>query len=337
MRTIQDIDLTKYAIEIRFTPLLKKIFRHMAEDAKALYLANRQIPVKQLVENYSPEFLKVIRDAQRSTIKEFGFDIREDSETKGYSFKTQKHKALFDFQIENKDEQGEITALLLLEESQIEKVNQRFALDSALFVANSSEEQVAYIDDTNFKEISEIEKSAVFLFYSEQTKLQSQIALMEEEITRLEFEGMLGSSQAIAATKKKRLRERVAEIKKELEDLIKNKDKFVADKIEAKIIERGNVRSPLIASQNVGMAEAWSRQKEAELVSQNVPEIELKKRWESILDNRTRKSHVIADGQVVGADEMFTVGGYQAKNPRAENLPIRETVNCRCVAMYLNQ
>jgi SPP1 gp7 family putative phage head morphogenesis protein len=58
--------------------------------------------------------------------------------------------------------------------------------------------------------------------------------------------------------------------------------------------------------------------------------VQLKKIWVSSLDSRTRKSHQRADGQTVGFDESFTVGGKKAKHPHDRGLPAKEVVNCRC-------
>lgn len=331
MKTIQEIDSLKLKIEQKYIPALKNIFYHIAQDAKAFYLSTGKVPAAQLAKNYNPEFLKIIRDAQRESIKVFGFDIREDSELKNYPFKTAKYKALIDYHIETKDIEP------LNQDGPIEKINRTFAFDAALFVANSSEEQVEYIDQTNEKDIDDAEKAAAILFFEEYSGVQKQISGIEEEIRRIEFEAMLGGSQSLAAAKKKKLLEKLQAQKRKLAELERDKNKIIADNIEKRLIEKGDVRSPLIASQNVGMAEAWSRQREAELVEDNVPEIQLKKRWRSILDSKTRDSHVVADGQIVGVNENFMVGGYQAKMPRAANLPPEESMNCRCVAIYFNQ
>ena len=60
-----------------------------------------------------------------------------------------------------------------------------------------------------------------------------------------------------------------------------------------------------------------------------------KKEWNAILDNRTRESHRLADGQVVDIDEDFIVDGeplmYPGDDSRAS---IKNTINCRCTAMY---
>lgn len=57
------------------------------------------------------------------------------------------------------------------------------------------------------------------------------------------------------------------------------------------------------------------------------------KEWHSVHDARTRWSHVRADGQRVGANEMFDIGGYRAKYPHDPALPARESVHCRCIVI----
>lgn len=56
----------------------------------------------------------------------------------------------------------------------------------------------------------------------------------------------------------------------------------------------------------------------------------LRKRWVAVGDSRTRATHLEASGQVVGAKEKFSVGGFEADFPRDPVLPARESVNCRC-------
>lgn len=54
------------------------------------------------------------------------------------------------------------------------------------------------------------------------------------------------------------------------------------------------------------------------------------KRWISSRDAKVRDSHVIADGQQVGIDEPFDVGGSMLEFPGDPNGPAGEVVNCRC-------
>ncbi len=56
----------------------------------------------------------------------------------------------------------------------------------------------------------------------------------------------------------------------------------------------------------------------------------LKKQWISAHDGRVRPTHYLADGQTVGVDEHFMVGGYPAMHPGDRNLPRSERYGCRC-------
>lgn len=323
MKTIQEIDLLKYKIEQKYIGPLQKIFNHIARDAKAFYLMTGKIPAQELSKNYNPEFLKIIRDAQREAIKTFGFDIREDGEAKGYGFKTMKYKALINYHIETKD----IDALN--QDGPLEKINRTFAFDSALYVANTSEDQVEYIDRTNQKDIEDAEKAAALLFFQQHTAIREDIASIEEAIRKIDWDVMMGESQSLAAAKKKKLQERLEESRKKLSILEAEKNKIIADNIERQLIEKGSVRSPLIASQNVGMATSWSRNREAELVTQNIPETTKVETWRAILDSHTRDDHAAADGQVK-QNGHYVVGGHQCKYPMDPALPIEQTANCRC-------
>ncbi len=61
-----------------------------------------------------------------------------------------------------------------------------------------------------------------------------------------------------------------------------------------------------------------------------------KKQWADIGDGRERATHAAANGQRVGIDEPFTVGGFSLKYPGDSSLgaPIGETANCRCSTFY---
>lgn len=116
---------------------------------------------------------------------------------------------------------------------------------------------------------------------------------------------------------------------------------IIARNIKVNLLDRSQARSELIASQVVGMTESWSRNEEAELIQDyelevNGKPVEVLKTWVSILDSKTRPTHVAADFQQVGIDEDFIVGGFKAKYPRDENLPAEESINCRCISDYSN-
>lgn len=61
------------------------------------------------------------------------------------------------------------------------------------------------------------------------------------------------------------------------------------------------------------------------------------KRWDAILDDKTRDDHVEVNGAVVPIDEPFIVGGYEMMYPGDESLGAgpEEIVNCRCSVEYL--
>lgn len=58
------------------------------------------------------------------------------------------------------------------------------------------------------------------------------------------------------------------------------------------------------------------------------------KQWIAAIDERTRDSHLLADGQIVPMDGMFDVGGDQLSYPGDPDGDEEETIQCRCaVAM----
>lgn len=59
--------------------------------------------------------------------------------------------------------------------------------------------------------------------------------------------------------------------------------------------------------------------------------IMMTKRWIATIDNKTRDSHVLLDGEVVGVDEKFSNGGMFPCDPELEP---EEYYNCRCTCIY---
>lgn len=54
------------------------------------------------------------------------------------------------------------------------------------------------------------------------------------------------------------------------------------------------------------------------------------KQWVATQDDRTRDAHADADGQIVGIDEPFNVGGEQMDAPGDFSASAENTANCRC-------
>lgn len=63
--------------------------------------------------------------------------------------------------------------------------------------------------------------------------------------------------------------------------------------------------------------------------------LDLVKSWAAVEDARTRPDHSAADGQTVELDDYFIVGGVHMKFPGDPSAPPGQTVNCRCVALYV--
>lgn len=60
----------------------------------------------------------------------------------------------------------------------------------------------------------------------------------------------------------------------------------------------------------------------------------LVKAWLAFHDSRTRHEHATADGQVVGMNEYFNVGGEKMLYPGDLNASAENTIHCRCTIMY---
>jgi hypothetical protein len=61
---------------------------------------------------------------------------------------------------------------------------------------------------------------------------------------------------------------------------------------------------------------------------------DVQKVWLATEDDRTRETHVDANGQEVPLNEYFDVGGYPAMYPGDPDLPDEEVINCRCTLIY---
>jgi uncharacterized protein with gpF-like domain len=60
----------------------------------------------------------------------------------------------------------------------------------------------------------------------------------------------------------------------------------------------------------------------------------MRKVWISAEDDRTREDHIEADGQAVGMQDSFTIGGWELAYPGDPNGPAEQIINCRCTVGY---
>ena len=100
--------------------------------------------------------------------------------------------------------------------------------------------------------------------------------------------------------------------------------------IESHIRHMSNVRATMIARTETIRASNFGALKGAEFT-----ELKLNKEWISTFDDRTREDHLEADGQIVGRDDLFSVGGDKLPYPAAVNGQPGNTINCRCTLAFI--
>ena len=100
--------------------------------------------------------------------------------------------------------------------------------------------------------------------------------------------------------------------------------------IESHIRHMSNVRATMIARTETIRASNFGALQGAKFT-----ELKLQKEWISTFDDRTRDDHLAADGQIVGRDELFDVGGDQLPYPAAANGQPGNTINCRCTLAFI--
>lgn len=105
--------------------------------------------------------------------------------------------------------------------------------------------------------------------------------------------------------------------------------------------KKTSARTETIAITETQTAAEGSKSVEARTVAQNVgviaglpPSVVMQKEWVAVLDSRTRDSHVLADGQRVGIDGSFLVGGERLQYPSDSSLGATagNIINCRCIS-----
>lgn len=61
----------------------------------------------------------------------------------------------------------------------------------------------------------------------------------------------------------------------------------------------------------------------------------LRKEWVAAEDERTREDHREANGQIVGMDDAFVVGGVSMMYPGDPSAPVEQVANCRCISAHI--
>lgn len=141
-------------------------------------------------------------------------------------------------------------------------------------------------------------------------KLSSQKVTLIQETTRKGVQKIIGDGIASGAT-----------IDDMADDLRRLYDGFKG--VRAEVISRNETA----ASVNQG------KQDQALETSERL-DLKLVKTWVSVQDDRTRESHVAADGQTVGLQDQFQIGSAFLNQPGDPMGPPEETIQCRCTLTY---
>jgi uncharacterized protein with gpF-like domain len=111
-----------------------------------------------------------------------------------------------------------------------------------------------------------------------------------------------------------------------INDMIQQFEGTELSRMRARLI----ARTETVAAANTG---AFLQAKESGL--------KLNKVWLSVKDKRTRPDHVTSDGQQVGKEDYFNIGGYDMLFPGDKggkdgkpDVPGSEVINCRCTHIY---
>lgn len=104
----------------------------------------------------------------------------------------------------------------------------------------------------------------------------------------------------------------------------------IARAIRQNTPQMSRLRSHVIARTETHMAAGWANQTAAEESG-----IELVKEWCSSADDRTRETHMEADGQRVPLAMSFNVGGYALEFPGDPNGPADQVILCRCQSLMV--
>lgn len=106
--------------------------------------------------------------------------------------------------------------------------------------------------------------------------------------------------------------------------------------IEREVRKEWRIRSQF-RSQRIARTEVAGLANRASLLGAEQTALPFRKRWESSIDERTRITHVEADGQEVGKNELFIVGGSRMMYPADRRGTAAETINCRCHMTFVLQ
>lgn len=151
----------------------------------------------------------------------------------------------------------------------------------------------------------------------------------ERAANRYVRKNALKKAVGISATTKEKL-------KRVIEEAVKEGDQAL---LERAIREKIGGDEGARRAETIARTEAHSASQDAAFELAQEAEIDLVKVWTAVQDGRTRESHADADGQERNMEEQFTLEGEDGETellyPGDPSGPPEETINCRCVAIYV--
>ena len=113
-------------------------------------------------------------------------------------------------------------------------------------------------------------------------------------------------------------------------------NKEIAAAVKAELKKKAEGRAEIIAITEVQQVAEATKQIEAVAVENTILlPVPLLKEWRAVLDERTRNTHFVADGQVRLLTVPFDVGGQKLMFPGDTSLgaSVGNIINCRCVSI----
>jgi len=104
----------------------------------------------------------------------------------------------------------------------------------------------------------------------------------------------------------------------------------IASNIRSNAAIMAGVRSAVIARTETHSASQW-----AQVEAIRDTGLRLRKEWVAAVDERTRVDHMDANGQIVGPDDVFDVGGESLAFPGDPAGSAENVINCRCVLNFV--
>lgn len=89
-----------------------------------------------------------------------------------------------------------------------------------------------------------------------------------------------------------------------------------------------------LRSRVIARTESHTASQAANQAASEVSEAVQSKVWAASSGERTRQDHRRADGQTVGLNESFTVGGEKLRYCGDPHGSAEQTINCRCITLY---